>query len=273
MIYAKDLKKVGQDPNSSTIIYWGDLEVDSAADFSDISTYFPNSAFIMSSRAHSISDNKKYMLDSSGNWVEQEDTPFSNVYTKSEVDGLLLPITDDIQTLYTSDSTINSQLAVLINEGCKNVVNWSATSSTIEGVTFTINPADRTVSTSGTANQRSQKPLNFTVPPTLQSGSYVLTGCPAGGAVGTTVKYCLYVWDVTTSTRVSMNDTGSGVTFDWTPDSTHQYNIGVDIRSGNNADGLVFRPMITEVWKYALTQTYVPYSPSNAELAKMILGY
>ena len=284
--WISDYKQMQNYSGTGDLLIYAYVECDDLADL-PTTTQFTGFVIDKESIAHVINGNQKYMLNSQGVWMLQEDPLFSGIYTKQEIDDMFSDVDDiqtaqavsirdleyDVQALQAADSATNGRLAIMVNQGAKNMLNWSASSSTIQGVTFTINADDRTVSTSGTANQRAQKPLNFQVPSTLPAGQYVLSGCPAGGAVGSTVKYCLYVWDATTSSRVSLNDTGDGVTFDWTPDSTHQYNIGVDIRAGNNVDGLVFKPMITEAWKYALSQSYVPYSPSNAGLVKMILGH
>ena len=45
-----------------------------------------------------LADGTKYGFDGT-NWVLQDQSPFSNVYTKTEVDDLLTPITDDITSL------------------------------------------------------------------------------------------------------------------------------------------------------------------------------
>lgn len=283
--WISDYKQMQNYSGTGDLLIYAYIECDDLADL-PTTTQFTGFVIDKESIAHVINGNQKYMLNSQGVWMLQEDPLFSGIYTKSEIDDMFSDVDDiqtaqavsihdleyDVEALQTANNATNGRLARLVDQGAKNILNWSATTSTIQGVTFTINNDDRTVSTSGTANQRAQKPLNFSIPSTLPAGQYVLSGCPEGGAVGSTVKYCLYVWDTTANSRVSLNDTGNGVTFDWIPDSTHQYNIGVDIRAGNNADGLVFRPMITESWKYALSQAFVPYSPTNAELAKMILN-
>ena len=296
MIFVKDQTDKGiinigteESPQYKHIMFIS-LELDTVSDFDDLDPTSSNYPFsdifvIQGSYAHVIQDNTKYMMKSDGTWVLQEDPLFSGIYTKEEIDDMISDIDDiqtaqavsirdlqyDVEALQTADNATNGRIARLVDQGAKNILNWSATTSTLQNVTFTIND-DRTVSTSGTANQRAQKALDFRIPSTLPAGQYVLSGCPAGGAQGSTVKYCLYVWDVTANSRVSLNDTGDGVTFDWIPDSTHQYNISVDIRAGTNATGLTFKPMITESWKYSLSQAFVPYSPTNAELAKMILN-
>lgn len=176
------------------------------------------------------------------------------------------------QTL-TAAAKQDAALVQLIDTGAKNVANWNASTETITDVTFTVN-ADQTVTTtaSGAVAARRQKALNLTIPASLPAGAYVLSGCPAGGVSGTVTYYCLYIWDLTASTRVSQNDTGNGVEFEWTPDPTHNYNISIDIRSGANPDGLVFKPMICAKAAYDISPKFVQYAPSNRELYDMING-
>lgn len=152
-----------------------------------------------------------------------------------------------------------------VDDGAKNLCNWSASTSTIEHVTFTIN-SDKTVSTSGTATARAQKALTFTVSSALKAGRYALSGCPSGGIQSGTILYCLYIWDNTASTRVCSNDTGGGIEFDWTPDASHTYTITIDVRSGTNASGLTFKPMICTAQDWAVSQKFVQYCPTNREL-------
>ena len=167
-----------------------------------------------------------------------------------------------------------SALTELIDSGPKNVVNWSSSSVTRSGVTFTVN-GDKTVSTSGTASARAQLFCTFTVPASLKAGRYVLSGCPPGGgnASGATTLYALYIGDVTVNARVVPNyqdDNGNALEFDWTPDSTHTYSISIDIRKGTNATGLVFKPMICPIEYWKATKAYQPYRPSYQELYDMV---
>lgn len=173
--------------------------------------------------------------------------------------------------IYSSQHEQDVLLANLVDAGAKNSANWSEQSSTINGVTFT-NNGDGTISTSGTASQRAQKTLYLIGTGKFLPGRYVLSGCPEGGEPASTTKYCLYVWDVTSDTRVSMNDVGSGIAFDWTPDNTHTYAITVDIRNGVSADGLTFRPMICTAEDWAASHKFAPYCPTMAELYEMIMA-
>ena len=206
------------------------------------------------STAHVIADNTKYMIDSGGNWILQDTSPFSNVYTKTEIDAMLANMQYEIDSFYVVKYAVEDIINYSI---IKNLFETTVATETITDITFK-NNGDGTWTTNGTAAARRQKGLQFAVSNNLPSGDYVLSGCPSGGYVGA-VKYCLYVWDMTTNTRVSQNDTGEGVIFNWTPNPAHNYNITIDIRSGTNADGLTFRPMITLKTYHDVTPDFRPH--------------
>lgn len=184
------------------------------------------------------------------------------------------PYGDFVDHVNAEEQIEVSALTELIDSGPKNIVNWSADSTTISGVTFAVD-SDGTVSTSGTASARAQFSLLFTVSASLKAGTYVLSGCPAGGgnASGQTSKYALYIWDRTANARVVPNykdDNGNALEFDWTPDPTHLYNISIDIRKSTNATGLVFKPMICRKEYWDITKIFQPYRPSYQELYDMV---
>lgn len=201
--------------------------------------------------------------------------------TADEIDhlpGRVGPLETAVAALPTTYQTLtaaakqDAALVQLIDTGAKNVAGWTATTTTLTDVTFTVN-ADGTVTTtaSGNAGARRMFPLDFTVPATLPSGRYHLNGCPAGGKSGTTIKYCLYLYDLTASARVVSNDdTGEGFSFSWTPNPAHTYRIMVDIRSGTNPNGLVFNPMLCSEAAWNISDKFVKYAPTNAELYAMI---
>lgn len=230
------------------------IEADDQTDLPGISD-FAGYTLQKGSEAHVISDNSSWMLNSSNTWIRQDQSPFKDVYTKSEVDALLATIQYEINSFYV----VRYALEDIINYSIvKNFFETAASTQTITDVTFT-NNGDGTWSTSGTAAARRQIPLRFTMPPNMPAASYRLTGCPIGGESGGTVLYCLYIWDGTTNSRVSQNDTGDGVSFSWSPDPTHDYWIAIDIRSGTNANNLTFRPMITFKTYDDVTDTFRPH--------------
>lgn len=230
------------------------IEADAETDLPGISD-FSGYTLQKGSEAHVIADNSDWMLNSSGSWIRQDQSPFSNVYTKSEVDALLATMQFEINSFYVYRYAVED----IINYGIvKNYFTTTQETQTISDVTFT-NNGDGTWSTSGTAAARRQMALHFTMPPNMPTASYRLTGCPAGGVSGGTVKYCLYIWDGTTNSRVSQNDAGNGVSFSWSPDPTHDYWIAIDIRSGTNANDLTFKPMITLKTYDDVTDAFRPH--------------
>lgn len=211
--------------------------------------------------AHVIDVNQLYCITSAGVWVLQETSPYKDVYTKSQVDSILTPITDDITTLYTADSDIRSNIAALINDTAKNRLNvFETASQTINGIAWTIN-ADGTVTANGTATANS---FLYLIPNNSNitfNEETVISGCPAGGSAST------YEIQVAMQGGTTYHDYGNGefIPFDY----VYRYFVCC-VRNGYTANNLIFRPMICDSWKYVHTPLFVPYSPTNAEIMSII---
>lgn len=288
MITVKEFSQKGN-YNAGTVeapvlkpIIYVSLELDTVSDFNDLDPSsenypFGDSILIQGSDAHVIQDNTKYMMKSDASWVLQEDPLFSGIYTKSEIDDMISDIDDiqtaqavsirelgfDVEALQQADNVTNGRLARLVDQGAKNLLNvYDTQTQTINGITWTIN-SDGTVTANGTATANSFLyliPNNTNIAYGYETH---ISGCPAGGSSTT------YEIQVAMTGGTTYHDYGDGQVI---PD-TYVYRYFVcTVRSGQTVTNLVFRPMITEPWKYALSQTFIPYSPSNAELAKMILN-
>lgn len=240
------------DTTTHVIVY---MECDTLADLPASPTAISGLTLEISSRAHIIQDNTRYCMQADGTWQLQDQSPFSDVYTKSEVDTLLTTMQYEIDSFNIYRYAVSD----IINYGIiKNYFTSTQGTQTITDVTFTAN-GDGTWSTSGTAAARRQYAAAFTMSANLPDAVYKLTGCPQGGYEGGVVKYCLYIWDNTAGVRVSQNDTGKGVEFQWTPDPTHSYHLAIDIRSGTNANDLLFKPMITFKTYDDVTDAFRPH--------------
>lgn len=125
----------------------------------------------------------------------------------------------------------------------KNKLKVTATSQTINGVTFTVKE-DGTITTSGTATATAILFVNSRE--TYPSGSYILNGCPMGGGNST------YKLDIP---NASATDKGSGETFD--SDGTTELTVRVVVYSGYG-DNLTFKPMIRLATE--TDATFAPYS-------------
>lgn len=213
------------------------------------------------STAHVIEDNTIYTINSSGAWVLQETSPYKDVYTKSQVDSL---VNDIDSSIAIESNTRRLQIASLIDSGAKNRLNVFATpSQTINDIAWTIN-ADGTVIANGTATANS---FLYLIPNNTNIAYGVSThisGCPVGGSART------YEIQVAQTGGTTYHDYGNGETIP--SDYVYRYFVCC-VRNGYHADNLIFQPMICDAWKHVITPAFVPYSPTNAELAALIHSY
>ena len=108
-----------------------DLYVDTAADLAGLA-FFDGIKLLPGSTAHDIATGDLYMLNGSGSWIKQPGAgAFDNVYTKSEIDSMILDIDNDITGLETQDNRTLAALSDLINENGKNAAQINTASDTL----------------------------------------------------------------------------------------------------------------------------------------------
>lgn len=125
----------------------------------------------------------------------------------------------------------------------KNLLNNTASTTTIYGVTFTKNE-DGSVICNGTATNTVNTYKIATT--TLQPGTYTLSGCPSGGSTSTFRI---------TEISGTPDDRGSGKTFTVSQETT--YNWYIQIYKGNVCNNLIFKPMLR--LSSITDDTYEPY--------------
>ena len=135
-----------------------------------------------------------------------------------------------------------------VGGGGKNLLQNTATTQTIQGVTFTIN-ADGTINTSNTATDTAV--LNVGEVSMKGGTSYFIIGLPSNGS-NTTFSFQLVNGAVVRNNYYDVNGDTVSVTDDVT------YTIRLVIRSGVNANGLVFKPMICLASE--TDKNFAPYS-------------
>ena len=239
------------------------IECDTLADLPAVNA-FTGRTLVKGSASHVIEGNTQHELNSSGSWIQQETSPFRDVYTKSQVDSI---VSDLDATISLEVNERKEQIAALIDSGAKNRLNvFAIASQSIAGIQWTIN-SDGTVSATGTARANSFLyliPNNTNVSYGIETH---ISGCPAGGSSST------HEIQVAMAGGTTYHDYGGGETIP----SNYVYRYFVCcVRAGQNiptSSPLIFLPMICDQWKYELTNNFVPYSPSNAELAALIRGY
>ena len=142
----------------------------------------------------------------------------------------------------------------------KNLLPNTASTQTINGVTFTVN-SDGSISTSGTASADiSYTFITLTQAEASQYSGCILSGCPSGGADS---SYYFKMQRNGSPWTGYGTDYGNGVTLA-TIDA--QAYIFIGVKSGTNMNGKTFRPMI----RLASIEddSYVPYSKDTIELTK-----
>lgn len=223
-----------------------------------------------------IDTSKRMMLNGSGVWTEILPAAQADTYSRQDIDDMYAALNGLISDNAGMISDLTDTLRPIVDSACgKNIFDTAAGTSTIGEVTFTNNNDGTWTTTQATDTAaRRQKTLSFTVEPDAPSGQYIFTGCPAGGEAGGTIKYCMYLWDATLAQRVTAgNDTGDGLIFNWSPDSTHSYNVTIDVRSGQTVNGLIWKPMICLKSYYDISHDFVPYSPTLPALYRLVKSY
>lgn len=144
------------------------------------------------------------------------------------------------------------------------------TTRTVNGITWTVNDDDGTVTANGTATARSEFAIRSRLMESfkLPVGEYLLSGCAPNGGSG---RWAMATYYTTPS------NTGANLVFDYgltgdrplniTNEMMSQYfTIGISlvIQSGVTADNLVFKPMIRLAED--TDDTYQPHAMTNREL-------
>lgn len=230
----------------------------------------------MGSEAHIIEDNTIYKLKSDGTWRKQDEASRFNVYTKDETDQLLEDMADSQANVdLEQDGLINRNtdlLAEIIDSGAKNKIEMThaAGSVTRNGVTCTWDPDAGTMTLSGTHTSSDAAAIfefysgNAVNQRVLPAGTYHLSGCPTGGSTST---YRAALTSITGAV-----DTGNGATFTISAPIYGAYRILI---SGNCdfTTPVVFKPMVTPQDAWEISDKFVPYCPTLADLYALVKSY
>lgn len=203
----------------------------------------------------SSADQVSYDNSASGLEAENVQEAVDELATKART------ASSQIQTLTNNVSNINTALGNEVATRAKvsvhNLLKYSLTSGTNNEVVYTVNP-DKTISVSTTEATASARftSLQADLSNLINGETYILNGCPSGGAIGT---YVLYLTDGTND----YVDTGNGVQFIYDSNKTYTLRFVVYM-SVNLTTPIVFKPMI----RLATDESsdYEPYSMTNQEL-------
>ena len=135
----------------------------------------------------------------------------------------------------------------------KNLLKNTATTQTRNGVTFTVND-DGSVTANGTATSDAHGVLTLNTNIAIKGGSYILSGCPAGGSV--TTYYVQAFGTNAHNTGSAILDTGNGGVATFTEDDILTRIIMV-VYKGTTVSNLKFYPMIRPTGTDEIYEPYV----------------
>lgn len=136
----------------------------------------------------------------------------------------------------------------------KNLLDNTATTKISNGITFTVN-SDKTVNVNGTNDTSANSSLIINRYD-LSPGTYILNGCPSGGASNT---YRLAIQETGSYSILGSIDIGNG-SGEFTIDTTTNVQIAIFIQKGLTINNLLFKPMLREAT--IADDTYEPYGAS-----------
>lgn len=136
----------------------------------------------------------------------------------------------------------------------KNLLDNTATTKISNGITFTVN-SDKTVNVNGTNDTSANSSLIINRYD-LSPGTYILNGCPSGGASNT---YRLAIQETGSYSILGSIDIGNG-SGEFTIDTTTNVQIAIFIQKGLTINNLLFKPMLREAT--IADDTYEQYGAS-----------
>lgn len=136
----------------------------------------------------------------------------------------------------------------------KNLLDNTATTKISNGITFTVN-SDGTVLADGTNDTSANSSLVINRYD-LSPGTYILNGCPSGGARNT---YRLAIQETGSYSILGSIDIGNG-SGEFTIDTTTKVQIAIFIQKGLTVNNLLFKPMLREAT--IADDTYEQYGAS-----------
>lgn len=145
----------------------------------------------------------------------------------------------------------------------KNLLDNTATTKISNGITFTVN-SDGTVLVDGTNDTSANSSLVINRYD-LSPGTYILNGCPSGGASNT---YRLAIQETGSYSILGSIDIGNG-SGEFTIDTTTRVQIAIFIQKGLTINNLLFKPMLREATMADDTYEQYGASPSTDYLSKI----
>lgn len=184
-----------------------------------------------------------------------------------------------IKSISDSAATATAELAEIIDSGAKNKLNISKssvkainTSGTWSGDTYTRTDNNNNISItinndmSFTVNGTTATRVQFNLSNTELEGfqNYVLSG---GNVASDTISVLFQ--EVGGSYATIGQDFGTGVELG-NYDSSKSYSLSINISANTSANNIIIKPMICAKSAWDISNKYIPYCPSLAEIYQML---
>lgn len=132
-----------------------------------------------------------------------------------------------------------------------NLLPFECNTSTVNGITFTVNDDDGTVLANGTASAQAVFDLHADRI-AIDGGEYIISGCPTGGG-SNTYNLCIGYYDADGTWDAEAYEVGNGHILET---EYSDYRVAIMIRAGQTVSNLLFKPMINSG---TVIQEYEPY--------------
>lgn len=215
-----------------------------------------------------IATGDRYIWNGSS-WIRQpSDRAFSNVYTKTETDALLLPIQQGLQT--AQDTIID-----LLDSGSKNRMQLTGSDLSGYGISCTFDSMAGTIHLDGfNADKKCTGSFNIQCSATLNAPYIVGTvyHFSCGGYETSNDSIGIYVYTAG-ATPLTQFDCFTNNVAAWQDSWKQNSGFRLFIRQGTVVDNVTLRPMICTERDWQQTPDFVPYCPTLQEMYALVRSY
>lgn len=237
-------------------------------------TDIPGFTLEAGSTAWLIGDVVCYMLDTGGAWRQQRSSDLSAIITDiSQIRNEIQANENRISAAENRITALETAAADLVDRGAKNVLRMTGNSVTGYGVSCVFDNVNGTITLDGVnADKKCTGSFNVQVadPNTLDLVSGKTYHFLCAGTSDTT--YGIYIYKAGASPNPQF-DSYTNNELPWNPAWSTSNGFRLFVRQGTVVDNVILRPMITPAAFWRLSENFVPYSPSNAELYQLIRSY
>lgn len=167
-----------------------------------------------------------------------------------------LSVSDTYRRFAVPNDTLTTFAASQVNNGAKNVLQITAQSQTINGVSFTVN-GDGTVTVNRVSSSSSDALFILNDEPAVYY-QMMLSGCPMEGGTNTCALK-------TTDEDI---DYGFGYGYGMLIETRTATKVAILVKSGYSPNNLVFKPMVCSQTDFDISRDFVPYYPKVSDIYK-----